>query len=115
MNDDTSTSVTDSEDKKTTDAASSATAPINNTQSSTENIYINTDKNDGADPKENTRTYIAQLYVWAFFIVVGVVFFIGLVNCFSVNEYKDMLVTVSGVLSGPLGFIVGYYFKASKE
>lgn len=68
-----------------------------------------------SDPKENTRSRIAQIYVWAFFIVIGVVFVIGLFKSFKVDEYKDMLVTVSGILSGPLGFIVGYYFKASKE
>lgn len=79
-------------------------------------VSVNTDKNiSSATRKESTRTYIAQLYVWAFFIVIGIVFVIGVVKCFTVDEYKDMLVTVSGVLSGPLGFIVGYYFKASKE
>ena len=77
---------------------------------------VDTDKNSDSDSnKESTRTYIARLYVWAFFIVIGLVFSIGLIKCFSVDEYKDMLVTVSCVLSGPLGFIVGYYFKASKE
>ena len=68
-----------------------------------------------SDPKENTRSKIAQIYVWAFFVVIGIVFVIGLCKQFDVDSYKDMLVTVSGVLSGPLGFIVGYYFKASKE
>lgn len=68
-----------------------------------------------SDPKENTRSRIAQIYVWAFFIVIGIVFATGCCRQFSVDEYKDMLITVSGVLSGPLGFIVGYYFKASKE
>lgn len=71
--------------------------------------------NGNSDPKENTRSKIAQIYVWAFFVVIGVVFVIGLCNNFEVDDYKDMLVTVSGILSGPLGFIVGYYFKASKE
>ena len=61
------------------------------------------------------ENYIARLYVWAFFIVIGIVFLVGILECFSVDEYTDMLVTISGVLSGPLGFIVGYYFKASKE
>lgn len=65
--------------------------------------------------KETTRTFIAQLYVWAFFIVIGLVLIGGLVSGFTVDEHKDMLITVSGVLSGPLGFIVGYYFKASRE
>ena len=68
-----------------------------------------------SDQKENTRSKIAQIYVWAFFIVIGIVFISGACNCFKVDEYKDMLVTVSGILSGPLGFIVGYYFKATKE
>lgn len=74
------------------------------------------DKNtSSSEKKESTRSYIAQLYVWAFFIVIVVVFVIGLIKGFSADDFKDMLVTVSGVLSGPLGFIVGYYFKASKE
>lgn len=79
-------------------------------------VSVNTDKNMSSDTrKESTRTYIAQLYVWAFFAVIGIVFVIGIIKSFEVDDYKDMLVTVSGVLSGPLGFIVGYYFKASKE
>lgn len=68
-----------------------------------------------SDPKENTRSRIAMIYVIAFFVVILLVFIWGCRNGFKVDEYKDMLVTVSGVLSGPLGFIVGYYFKASKE
>jgi len=92
---------------------------IQNTDSSAQpesKVGVNTDKNMSSDTrKESTRTYIAQLYVWAFFIVIAIVFVIGVIKCFTVDEYKDMLVTVSGVLSGPLGFIVGYYFKASKE
>lgn len=68
-----------------------------------------------SDPKESTRSIIAQLYVWAFFTVIGIVFAIGYFKSFGVDDYKDMLVTVSGILSGPLGFIVGYYFKASSE
>ncbi len=74
-----------------------------------------TDKYTQSDPKESTRSRIAQIYVWAFFAVIAIVFLIGWDKPFSVDEYKDMLVTVSGILSGPLGFIVGYYFKASSE
>ncbi|MFR0895105.1 MAG: hypothetical protein ACLSGF_09830 [Alistipes onderdonkii] len=43
------------------------------------------------------------------------VFGIGLLFNYTPDDYKDLLVAVSGILSGPLGFIVGYYFKASKE
>lgn len=68
-----------------------------------------------SDPKENTRSFIAMIYVIAFFIVIFIVLIVGFCVRLKVNELKDMLVAVSGVLSGPLGFIVGYYFKASKE
>lgn len=68
-----------------------------------------------SDPKETTRSTIAKIYVIAYFIVVVLVFITGWCKCFEVDAYKDMLIAVSGVLSGPLGFIVGYYFKASKE
>jgi len=70
---------------------------------------------DGGDQKENTRSRIAQIYVWAYFGVIAATFAIGCYKGFEVTDYKDMLIAVSGVLSGPLGFIVGYYFKASKE
>ena len=43
-------------------------------------VSVNTDKNMSSDTrKESTRTYIAQLYVWAFFIVIGIVFVVGMV------------------------------------
>lgn len=76
---------------------------------------------DSSKRRESTRSYIAQLYVWAFFVIIGVIILMwGGISLFTINsleveDLKDMLVTVSGILSGPLGFIVGYYFKASKE
>ncbi len=75
----------------------------------------NKDLNDGSPSTETTRSKIAIIYVRAFFIVIGAVFVVGVIKCFEVKDYTDMLITVSGVLSGPLGFIVGYYFKASRE
>lgn len=80
-----------------------------------ENDKQEIDSKGSSDPKENTRSTIAKIYVIAYFVVVFLVFIIGWLNCFDVDSYKDMLIAVSGVLSGPLGFIVGYYFKASKE
>ena len=68
-----------------------------------------------SDRRENTRSTIAMIYVCAFFAIILAVFIVGCCKGYSVDEYKDMLVSVSGILSGPLGFIVGYYFKASQE
>lgn len=65
--------------------------------------------------RETTRSTIAKIYLWCFFVILaaGMAF----CACFAqqVSDVKDMLVAISGVLSGPLGFIIGYYFKASKE
>ena len=68
-----------------------------------------------SDPKENTRSRIAQIYVWAFFAVILLVFITGWFNCFKVDNYKDMLLAVSGVLSGPLGFIKEEMRKQKEE
>lgn len=76
---------------------------------------IKPNEKDGSDPKENTRSKIATLYVWCFFAVILLVFITCCCKDFGVDDYKDLILTVSGVLTGPLGFIVGYYFKASKE
>ena len=61
---------------------------------------------------ENTRKWIAYIYVFAYLIIIFVGLIVGLIK-FNVIETKDILLAISGVLSGPLGFIIGYYFKAS--
>ena len=61
------------------------------------NVEVNESKDDSQGRRESTRSLI------------------GLLFNYTPDDYKDLLVAVSGILSGPLGFIVGYYFKASKE
>jgi len=81
-----------------------------------ENTYystVKTDQNESSKNKDTTRKFIAYFYVAAFFVVIAFVFIIGLIKSFNSDQYKDLLVAVSGILSGPLGFIVGYYFKTS--
>lgn len=65
--------------------------------------------------RETTRSKIANSYIYFFYGTILIVLLIGLCKDFKVDDYKDMLLTVSAVLSGPLGFIIGYYFKASKD
>lgn len=78
-------------------------------------ILLNDPKIDDSPEKarETTRSKIAQFYVMAFFGTILITFIIGLLKCFEVKDYRDMLITVSGILSGPLGFIIGYYFKSA--
>lgn len=75
-----------------------------------------TDASNG-EKKENTRSQIAKIYVKAFFAVIFVVIFVCCLPVAQGNfkDFRDMLVTVSGILSGPLGFIIGYYFKSGEN
>lgn len=33
----------------------------------------------------------------------------------QLDNTKEILLTISGILSGPLGFVVGYYFRSSEQ
>ncbi|MBP9819656.1 hypothetical protein KBC79_02860 [Candidatus Woesebacteria bacterium] len=67
------------------------------------------------EQKESTRSVIASQYVLGFFSVIFMVIGVAVYRNFSIEGYKDMLITVSGILSGPLGFIIGYYFKSTTD
>jgi hypothetical protein len=66
-------------------------------------------------PKDAARNTIASIYVYSFLGIVGVYILIGLWKDYDVSRIKDGLLAISGVLSGPLGFIIGYYFKANSD
>lgn len=68
-----------------------------------------------ANKREGTRSTIALVYVIGFLVIVASVLIIGTITKFELTGYKDLLLAVSGILSGPLGFIIGYYFKSQKE
>jgi len=62
--------------------------------------------------REKDRGRLAMLFVVLFFIVIFVSFWVGYnTEEFTIEHYKDLLTTVSSILSGPLGFIIGFYFK----
>ena len=65
--------------------------------------------------KETARSKIAYLYVSSFLAIIFVIFVYSIIRRLEINNVKDLLVTVSGILSGPLGFIIGYYFKVEDE
>lgn len=33
----------------------------------------------------------------------------------QIDNTREILLTISGILSGPMGFVVGYYFRRSEE
>lgn len=70
---------------------------------------------ESKEQTESTRRSIAIFFVQGFVLTVAGVILIGTFRDYTVNENKDMLLAVSGILSGPLGFIIGYYFKSKDE
>lgn len=68
-----------------------------------------------ATKRESTRSYIALIYVIAYLAIVAAALSISTLKEYSIQDNKDLLLAISGILSGPLGFIIGYYFKASSE
>lgn len=64
------------------------------------------------EKRERNRGTLAMVFVILFFCVIFVTFIIGYTTEeFNIQDYKDLLTTVSSILSGPLGFIIGFYFK----
>lgn len=68
-----------------------------------------------AEKREDTRSKIALYYVIGFLFLVLVCFIVSIWEHFDVNDMRDLLVSISGILSGPLGFIIGYYFKSHSK
>lgn len=68
-----------------------------------------------AAKRETTRSHIALIYVIAYLFIIAGALILGAWKGFTIQDNKDMLLAISGILSGPLGFIIGYYFKASSS
>ncbi|MDD3647694.1 MAG: hypothetical protein PHS44_04310 [Candidatus Dojkabacteria bacterium] len=66
--------------------------------------------------REATREKLAYVFVIGVFtlLVIGAIFGFAS-NQDQVKNITDLLLAISGILSGPLGFIIGYYFKRQEE
>ncbi|MBD3362580.1 hypothetical protein GF362_02575 [Candidatus Dojkabacteria bacterium] len=69
--------------------------------------------------REETRGTLAMVFILGFFItlILG-----GLMVALAedqldnkVKNLQDVFLAISGILSGPLGFVVGYYFRRQEE
>ncbi|MEK6154109.1 hypothetical protein WIW50_12640 [Flavobacteriaceae bacterium 3-367] len=73
---------------------------------------VTVEKSTVDEKRERNRGTLAMVFVILFFCVIFVTFIIGYTTeDFQIQDYKDLLTTVSSILSGPLGFIIGFYFK----
>ncbi|MDE2016029.1 MAG: hypothetical protein KGI72_05900 [Patescibacteria group bacterium] len=68
-----------------------------------------------AEKREDTRSKIALYYVIGYLFLVLSTLFLFWVRSLAVNDLRDLLLALSGILSGPLGFIIGYYFKSESD
>lgn len=68
-----------------------------------------------AEKREGTRSQIALYYVVGFLILIFCALVLFWVKNLVVNDLRDLLLALSGILSGPLGFIIGYYFKSHTD
>lgn len=68
-----------------------------------------------AEKREDTRSKIALYYVVGFLFLMLAALFLFWIRALPVNDLRDLLLALSGILSGPLGFIIGYYFKSHSE
>lgn len=63
-------------------------------------------------PKERTKSKIALVFIISFILVIGAVPFVLLATkVIDVDGYKDIVLTLAGILAGPVGIIVNSYFK----
>lgn len=96
--------------QSTDEDSSSPPSHINPEQTDSDNY-----ENSPEKKRENTRSEIAKFYVYAFFFTIFLVFLTCWEKAWTIQDFSDLLIAVSGILSGPLGFIIGYYFKASDK
>jgi len=68
-----------------------------------------------AEKREDTRSKIALYYVLGFLALIFGALVLFFVKNLAVNDLRDLLLALSGILSGPLGFIIGYYFKSHSD
>lgn len=68
-----------------------------------------------AEKREDTRSKIALYYVLGFLFLIFLAVVVFAFRSLTVNDLRDLLLALSDILSGPLGFIIGYYFKSHSK
>ncbi len=73
--------------------------------------------------RDKTASHLARVIVWTFAISIGISFLFAGLDYFlgqdpsdrNVNSSLEIFKTVSSVMSGPLGFVLGFYFRESSQ
>ena len=74
--------------------------------------------------RDLTASHLAKVIVWAFCLGMGCSFLFASVHYFSqlnsdesspdINVSLEIFKTISATMSGPLGFVLGFYFRENK-
>jgi hypothetical protein len=66
--------------------------------------------------REDIRGRLAFMFLLGYFIIlVGVIILAAFIDGARVETMMNSVITISGVLSGSLGFVIGYYFRRQEE
>lgn len=68
-----------------------------------------------AELREGTSRIIAIVFVSGYFFFLFAILFIGFRLKWPVEDYKEMFISTTAILSSPLSFILGYFFKSVSE
>lgn len=66
--------------------------------------------------REDARGRVATIFVVGFFFVLlaGIIV-AALDGTDRVGSVTSIMLAISGILSGPLGFVIGYYFRSQEN
>lgn len=66
--------------------------------------------------REDIRGRLAFLFLIGYFIIlIGSIVFSAFAEDVKIERMLESIITISGVLSGSLGFVIGYYFRRQEE
>lgn len=66
--------------------------------------------------REAMRERLAIVFIIGMFLILIIAIVVGyLSGQDQVKNITDLVLAISGILSAPLGFIIGYYFKSQEE
>jgi hypothetical protein len=71
-------------------------------------IELADSESDVATKREDTRTFIARIFIWGFFLTVLILIILTSFGKLDQTSAKDYLIAIGT----PLGFVVGFYFKS---
>jgi len=71
---------------------------------------------EAAPAPEKTRSLLARIFIISFLIIIGLFpTILLLLGTIDVEGFKNMVLTLAGVLGGPLGIMITSYFKEGKD